>query len=130
MDTLKLLGVVVVIFMVLVMIASIVFMIAAQWRIFKKAGQPGWACIVPIYSVIVFLRIIGKPWWWMFLLLIPIVNIIYLIWAANLLSLSFGKDEGFTVGLLLAGVVFVPILGFGKATYKGPAGLPKQKANI
>ena len=47
-------------------LAIIVVLIAAQWKIFAKAGKPGWACIVPIYSTIVLLEIVGKPLWWIF----------------------------------------------------------------
>lgn len=106
------------------MLALVVFLIAAQWKIYAKAGKPGWACIVPIYNQIVLLEIVGKPWWWFFLFLIPLVNIVFLIWVANLLSKSFGKSEGFTVGLILLPIIFYPILGFGDAKYNGPAGKP------
>lgn len=101
-----------------------IFIIAAQWKIFVKAGQPGWACIIPIYNVYVTLKIVGKPWWWLLLMLIPFVNIIYAVWMTNMLSKSFGKDEGFTVGLLLLAIIFYPILGFGSAKYLGPYGDP------
>jgi len=107
-------------------IAIIVLLIAAEWKIYTKAGKPGWAVIVPIYNIIVLLEIVGKPWWWIFLLLIPIVNIIFLIWMINLLSLSFGKGTGFTLGLLFLGIIFYPILGFGSAKYVGPAGKKEE----
>ena len=106
-------------------LAFIVFLIAAQWKIYEKAGQPGWACIIPIYNIYVLLKIVGKPGWWIIMMLIPIVNIIFLIWMINMLSKSFGKDEGFTIGLLLLGIVFYPILGFGDAQYVGPYGDPQ-----
>jgi hypothetical protein len=96
--------------------------IIAQWRIFEKAGKPGWAAIIPIYNVIVLLEIVGKPIWWIFLLLIPCVNFIIMIWITNLLSKSFGRGEGFTIGLLLLGVIFLPLLAFGNYQYIGPAG--------
>ena len=104
---------------------AVVFIIyiAAVWRIYEKAGKPGWAAIIPIYNIIILLEIIGKPWWWLLLMLIPIANIIFAIWMTNLLSKSFGKSEGFTVGLLILGFIFYPILAFGTAVYKGPAGL-------
>jgi Family of unknown function (DUF5684) len=105
-------------------LAIIVLMIASLWTIYSKAGQPGWAAIVPIYNVIVLLEIVGKPWWWFFLMLIPIVNIVILIMVYHKLSLSFGKDGGFTVGLILLGIVFFPILAFGDAKYVGPGGQP------
>lgn len=103
-------------------LAIIILVLIAQWKIFEKAGQPGWACIIPIYNFIVLMRVIGKPWWWLLLLLIPFVNIVLAIWSVNLLSKSFGKEESFTIGLLLLPFIFYPILAFGNATYKGPAG--------
>jgi hypothetical protein len=105
-------------------LAIVVFIFAAYWKIYEKAGQPGWAGIVPIYNIYVMLKIVGKPGWWLIMMFIPVVNIIYLIWMINMLSKSFGKDEGFTVGLLLLGFVFYPILGFGDAKYLGPYGDP------
>lgn len=98
-------------------LAIIVLMIASMWVIFSKAGKPGWASIVPIYNLVVLLEIVGKPWWWLVLMLIPIVNIVILIMVYHNLSLSFGKGGGFTVGLILLGVVFLPILAFGNAKY-------------
>jgi hypothetical protein len=96
----------------------------ALWKIYTKAEQPGWACIIPIYSFYVMLKIIGKPWWWLLLLLIPGVNIVIAIWSINLLSKSFGNGVGFTLGLLFLGFIFYPILGFGSARYIGPVGDP------
>lgn len=105
-------------------VALIVFFIASYWKIYAKAGQPGWACIVPIYNILVMLKIIGKPWWWLLLMLVPVVNLVIAIWSVNMLSKSFGKDEGYTVGLLLLGIVFLPMLAFGDAKYLGPYGDP------
>ncbi|MDX1407406.1 MAG: DUF5684 domain-containing protein [Saprospiraceae bacterium] len=105
-----------------VCLAVAVMVIIAQWKVYEKAGKPGWAAIIPIYNIIVLMEIIGKPPWWVILYFIPGVNIIFIIWATNLLSKSFGKDEAFTVGLLILSVVFWPILGFGNAQYQGPAG--------
>jgi hypothetical protein len=103
----------------------VIICIAAIWRIFEKAGKPGWAAIIPIYNIIILLEIVGKPWWWLLMILfIPIADIIFAIWMINLLSKSFGKSEGFTVGLIFLGFIFYPILGFGNAKYKGPAGAP------
>ena len=100
------------------------FMFVAHWIIYTKAGKPGWAAIIPIYNIIVLLEIVGKPWWWIFLMLIPFVNIVIGIMVVNQLSLSFGKDSGFTVGLILLGFIFYPILAFGSAQYIGPGGGP------
>ena len=112
------------IFLILFWLAIIVFYFFVQWRIFEKAGKPGWAAIIPIYSTIVLLEIVGKPWWWLLLMLIPIAGIVWAIWTINLLSKSFGKEEGFTVGLILLGFIFYPILAFSDAKYRGPFGDP------
>jgi len=107
----------------------ILLIIIASWRIFAKAGKPGWAAIIPIYNGIVLLQVVGKPLWWIILFFIPVVNMIFLIWTYNLLSKSFGKSEGFTVGLVLLPVVFLPILGFGSAQYQGPSASEAQNHN-
>ncbi len=116
------------IFLGVIYLAIMVVMIVSWWKIFTKAGKPGWAILIPIYSILVYLEIIGKPWWWLIMLIIPIVNIVFMIWAVNMLSKSFGQSEGFTVGLLLLGIIFIPVLGLGKFQYKGPAGLQGQVA--
>ncbi len=107
--------------LVLFWLALALLQIIAVWKVFEKANKPGWACIIPIYNIIVLLEIVGKPLWWIFLFLIPGVNIVFAIWTVNLLSKSFGHSEGFTVGLLLLPIIFYPILGFGDSTYQGPA---------
>jgi len=91
--------------------------IIAHWKIFTKAGQPGWASIIPIFNFYILLKIIGKPSWWLILLIVPIANFIIAIWSANLLAKRFGKDELYTIGLLLLPFIFYPILGFGSAQY-------------
>lgn len=107
---------------VIAIIFFIVFYLYVYWRIFEKAGKPGWAAIIPIYNTIILLEIVGKPWWWFFLLMIPGVNFIFAVWVLNLLSLSFGKGIGFTIGLILLSPIFYPILAFSNAEYQGPAG--------
>ena len=57
-------------------IIFVVFMIIVQWKIYVKAGKPGWGCIVPIYNIILQLEIAGRPLWWIFLMFIPFVNLI------------------------------------------------------
>lgn len=103
------------------LIVITVILIISHWKIYTKAGKPGWATLIPFYNVIVLLEIIGKPWWWLFLILIPCTSLIFAIWATNLLSKSFGQKEGFTVGLLLLPYVFYPILAFGNYQYLGPS---------
>jgi len=112
-------------------LAIIILMIASIWTIFSKADKPGWAAIVPIYNVIVLLEIVGKPWWWLLLFLIPFVNIVFLIIVIHRLSLSFGHEVGFTLGLIFLGIIFLPILGFCSSKYIGPGEVqipPQQPA--
>lgn len=97
--------------------------VIAQWRVYSKAGQPGWTVLVPIYNLYILLKIVGKPAWWLLMFLIPGVNFVFIIWTYNLLSKSFGHDEGYTVGLIFLPLVFHPVLGFGKSEYVGPAGM-------
>ena len=111
-------------FFVVCWLAVVVFLIAAEWKVYTKAGQPGWACIIPIYNIYILTKIAGKPGIWTLWCLIPIVNIVFVIWLYNMVSKSFGHDEGFTVGLLLLSFIFWPILGFGKSKYQGPYGDP------
>jgi hypothetical protein len=106
--------------MFLVVIVAILVIIG-QWKIFEKAGQPGWASLIPFFNVIVLLNIIGRPWWWMLLLMfIPVVNIILWIIIANDLSKSFGQGIGFTLGLIFLTPIFILVLGFGNYNYIGP----------
>lgn len=104
----------------LVWLALMVFFIACGWKLFTKAGEPGWASIVPIYNAIVLLKIAGKPWWWLILLCIPFVGFIMAILVAISLAKSFGQSAGFGIGIALLGIIFVPILAFGSARYVGP----------
>jgi Family of unknown function (DUF5684) len=96
-------------------------LIVAMWKVFTKAGQPGWASIIPIYNIYIWCKIVGRPWWWILLMLIPFVNFIICIILCIDLAKSFGKGVGFGIGLALLGIIFFPILGFGSAQYQGPA---------
>lgn len=102
-------------------LAVSILMIASVWKVFTKAGQPGWAAIVPIYNLIVMLQIAGKPVWWLILFFIPVVNLVVAVMMVVALARSFGKGTGFGIGLLLLSFVFYPILGFGDARYVGHA---------
>jgi len=103
-------------------LATVIFLIAAMWKVFEKAGQPGWAAIIPIYNIYIMTKIAGKPGWWVLMFFVPIFNLVFAIWLYNMISKSFGKEESFTAGLVLLGIVFWPILGFGSAKYLGPYG--------
>ncbi len=96
-----------------------VFIIASLWKVFAKAGQPGWASLIPIYNAYIMFKMAGKPGWWLLLLLLPLVNFVILIIVFIALAEKFGKGAGFGVGLALLGVIFFPILAFGDAKYQG-----------
>jgi hypothetical protein len=95
----------------------ILFVLAAMWRVFEKAGEHGWAALIPIYNAFVLLRIARKPMWWFLLLLIPIVNIVVGFMMTNAIARNFGKGTGFALGLVFLGFIFYPILAFGDAVY-------------
>ena len=96
----------------------IILMIVSMWKVYEKAGKPGWASIIPIYNIIVLLEIVRKPVWWVVLSLIPIVNFPIIIIVMHRLSRSFGQGAGFTFGLILLGFIFYPLLAFGEYQYK------------
>ncbi|MCX6323410.1 MAG: DUF5684 domain-containing protein [Sphingobacteriales bacterium] len=98
----------------------VVIVIAGIWKTFEKAGQPGWAAIVPFYNYYIMAKIGGvKNWWFVF---IPFLNIYILFVISIAIAKSFGKDTGFGLGLALLGFIFYPILGFGSSVYKGADG--------
>jgi hypothetical protein len=96
-----------------------IFLVVCQWKIYTKAGKPGWTSIIPIYNIVILLEIVKKPIWWLVLLMIPLVNVVIAILIMIELAKVFGKDGGFTVGLVLLPYVFYPILAFGDAKYIG-----------
>ena len=95
-----------------------VFMVAAVWKVFEKAGHPGWACLIPIYNLYVTLKIAGKPGWWLILYFVPLVNLIVTGVVSLGVAEKFGKGAGFGFGLWILAFIFYPILGFGDARYK------------
>jgi hypothetical protein len=112
---------------IIAVIAVIVLMIVSTWKVFEKAGKPGWAAIIPIYSTIVMVQISKKPMWWAAILLlggiIPVVGPIAALVGGVIINMavakSFGKSEGFGVGMALLGLIFWPMLAFSDAKYEG-----------
>jgi hypothetical protein len=104
----------------IIYLGIIVLIIASFWKVFAKAGKPGWAAIVPIYNIIVMLEIIGRPIWWIVLFFIPIVSLVAAVLIAIDVAKAFGKGAGFGIGLAFLPFVFYPMLAFGDATYQGP----------
>lgn len=106
---------------VLFYLAVWVFSAIALWKLFTKAGKPGWAGFIPIYNLIVLLEIVGRPLWWVVLYFIPIANLVVAFLVNIDLAKSFGRDVVFGVLMTLLPIIFIPILAFGSATYRGPA---------
>ncbi len=103
-------------------LAIVILYIAGFWKMFEKAGKPGWAAIIPIYNMIIIAEIVGKPiWWGVVAALVPCLNIVFSIWLLNLLMKSFGKEVPlWTILTVFFGFVTIPVLGFGDAKYIGP----------
>ena len=109
-------------FVLVIELAIVLVVIIGLWKVFTKAGKPGWAAIIPIYNLIVLLEISGKPLWWIILCIIPCVNIVVFILIYIALAKSFGQGTGFGIGMFIFPFIFLPILGFGSSTYVGPGG--------
>lgn len=104
-----------------VIIGSLIglFMIICMWKMFSKAGKPGVASIVPIWNVLVMIQIAGLEWWYLILLLIPIVNIFAIFKIYIGIAQNFGKSSGFGVAMIFFSIICMPILAFGSAEYVG-----------
>jgi hypothetical protein len=106
----------------LIELALLVLLFAGMWKAFVKAGEPGWAAIVPIYNAVVLLKIVDKPIWWIILLLIPCISFIIAIILMFAVAKAYGKGAGYAIGLIFLPFVFWPLIGFGDAKYVGPNG--------
>jgi len=106
----------------LVALALAVVLIIGLWKVYVKAGQPGWAVLIPFYNVYILLKIAGRPGWWLVLCLIPLVNIVIALLVAIDVAKAFGQSAVFGVILLflLSGIGYL-VLGFGNYKYVGPA---------
>ncbi|EPG75893.1 hypothetical protein LEP1GSC058_0437 [Leptospira fainei serovar Hurstbridge str. BUT 6] len=105
---------------ILIYAVIIVAFLAANWKIYEKAGKPGWSAIIPIYNLVVLMEIVGKPAWWVILFFVPCVNLVVFILVAIELAKAFGKSAGFAVLFFVLGIGYF-ILGFSDAKYQGPA---------
>ena len=113
--------------MMIVMLAVAAVFLIAMWKVFVKAGQPGWAILIPIYNAYILLKIAGRPGWWIVLFMIPFVNIIIAALVAIDVAKAFGQSAAFGIILLflLCGIGYL-LLGFGKYSYVGPAAAKAQ----
>lgn len=103
-----------------VTMVPVLIVVAGLWKIFTKAGQPGWAAIIPVYNVFILLKIVGRPTLWLVGFLIPIVNFVVTVLVTIDLAKAYGKGVGYAIGMVLLPIIFFPLLGFGDARYQGP----------
>ena len=104
---------------IIVWLAIMIVVIAGAWKAFEKAGRPGWGVLIPIYNAYLMIKIAGRPGWWLLLLLIPFLNIVFIIIVMIDIAKNFGRGALFGLGLAFLGFIFWPILGFGDARYIG-----------
>jgi len=100
-------------------LAVAVLGIVAMWKIFEKAGEPGWAAIIPFYNLYILFKITWGNGWNFLLLLIPLANIVFMIITMVKLAKAYGKSGGFAVGLIFLSVIFMCILAFDQSMYQG-----------
>jgi len=101
----------------IVYIALVVVICAGGWKMFVKAGKPGWGFLVPIYNIVLYCEIAERPTWWVLLCFVPIANLVVIILLFIEIAKKFGKGTGFAFGMIFLGFIFIPILGFGDAQY-------------
>ncbi len=112
------------IFFAVLYIGVITFYIICMWKIFVKAGRPGWAAIIPFYNIFIEIEIAGLPWWVFLFIFIPGANAVALILISINLAKVFAKSTGFAVGLIFLGFIFIPILAFDDSKYIAPVTEP------
>ncbi len=101
-------------------LAIMVFELVALWKIYAKAGQPGWAAIVPIYNIYIWLKIVKMEWWHLLIMLfVPCAAIVYSCILNYKTAMVFGKDTGFGVLCIFFSGIMFPILAFGSSEYVG-----------
>ncbi len=101
-----------------IIIAYVVFAIAGVWKTFEKAGEPGWASIVPFLNFYKLYKIGLGAGWIFVLLIIPVVNFILNIILGIKMAQAFGKGILFGLGIAFLPGIFYMVLGFGSATYQ------------
>ncbi|MEK6704935.1 MAG: DUF5684 domain-containing protein [Bdellovibrionota bacterium] len=106
---------------IFITLVFILFCMIAMWKVYVKAGKPGWGILIPIYNSYLLVKIAGRPGWWVLLFFTPLVNVVISIILSIDIAIMFGKGAGFGMGLIMLPLIFYPILAFGSAVY-----MPKQ----
>jgi len=105
--------------MIIVYLLIAVVYVVSYWKIYVKAGKPGWAAIVPFYNIIVLVEIVKKPVWWVVLFFVPCANIVALVLVSIEFVKVFGKPSWHAVLFILLGIVYAPYIAFSDAKYVG-----------
>lgn len=115
--------------MLMIILAIVAVAIIGMWKVFEKAGQPGWAALIPLYNGYILLKIAGRPGWWLLLFFVPLANVIVAVIVAIDVAKAFGQSPVFGIVLLFlfSGIGYL-ILGFGSARYIGPQTNPLARA--
>lgn len=100
--------------------------LVGMWKAFSKAGQPGWAAIIPVYNLVVLFRVAGQSGWLALTFLLNFIPVVgglawlgIVIWNHINVSKRFGHGVGFALGLVFLAPIFWLILGFGSSKYVG-----------
>jgi Family of unknown function (DUF5684) len=101
-----------------ILLAILVAEVAGIWKVFQKAGLPGWGVLIPFYNAYLLLKVAGRPGWWLILFFIPLVNVIIWIVVSLDIAKNFGKGILFGLGLCFLGFIFYPVLGFSDDRYQ------------
>lgn len=104
----------------LISLIIVVLVIVAIWKIFEKAGEPGWKAIIPFYNIYTEYKMFWGNGWLFLLTLVPVVNVVVTFIMIHKMSKSFGHGIGFTLGLIFLPYIFMMILGFNSDEYLGP----------
>lgn len=125
-------GTVLVLFFMIFLVINIV----AMWKLFAKAGEPGWKSLIPIYNSWIFLRLGDQPGWWAVAGLIPplgIVTLILSIIAAHRIGLKLSKPDWWVILYIFVQPIWMLVLAFDKSTWNDtktnptPPPLPGEK---
>ncbi len=92
------------------------------WKLYQKAGRKPWEAAIPIYNAVILMRIINRPWWYTFLLFIPVVNLIMfpVVWVETLRSFGKNSTTDTILGVVTLGLYIYYINYAGNADYVGP----------
>jgi len=107
---------------ILIYLVLIIVNVASLWKIFTKAGEAGWAALIPIYNTYVMIKVSDNPWWFLLLMFVPIISLYPALKVPYDIAKQFGKGFGFGLGMIFLPIIFMPILAFGSAQYQGQTG--------